>query len=107
MRRPTLCAELAPETLRLDVVDEGLLTVDLDHRKELAMASLEFPIAGDVDLAKSEVELLVKGDQCRAGTLAQMTARGVVEHHLRHRGPVREGPGKAMFSRFVMDTVRA
>lgn len=79
-----MCAELAPETFRLDVVDEGALAVDLDDRKELAIPSLELSIAGDVDLAKSEVEFLLKRDQGLPGTPAQMTASGVVEHDVPH-----------------------
>jgi hypothetical protein len=52
-----LCVDLAPESVRLDVVDEGPLAVDLDDRKPLAVASLELRVAVDPDLLQLEREL--------------------------------------------------
>ena len=38
----------------MDVVGEGALALDLDHRQPLAVASLELGIAADVDLLELE-----------------------------------------------------
>jgi hypothetical protein len=54
------------------VVDEGPLSVDLDHRQPLSVAGLEVGIAGDVDLAVAHALAVEDG----ARTVAQVTAAG-------------------------------
>jgi hypothetical protein len=53
--------------------------VDLDHRQPFAVDDLERRIAGDVDLAKRKPELVAESQNRRAGALAQVTARRVIE----------------------------
>jgi hypothetical protein len=50
--------ELATQRVRVDVVDEGALAVDLDDRKPLPKTSLELRLARDVDLLELEFELI-------------------------------------------------
>jgi hypothetical protein len=45
------------ERIDVDVVGEGLLAVDLDDRQQLAVASLELRIAGDVHLVEVELDV--------------------------------------------------
>jgi hypothetical protein len=49
--------ELAPEGRLVDVVDEGALAVDLDHRQPLAVARFQLGVVRDVDLRIGEAEL--------------------------------------------------
>ena len=71
---PTLCGEPSAETLRLHVVDERSLAVDLHHRQPFAVARLEVRVAVDRDLVVVELELFAKLGQRRAGPLAQRAA---------------------------------
>jgi hypothetical protein len=79
-----LCAQLAAECSRVDVVDEGSLAVDLHHREPLAVPHLEFRASADVDLV--ELELNVGVDACDYLTrpLAEMTPLRVVERDCRY-----------------------
>jgi hypothetical protein len=61
------------------VVDESPLTVDLDDRQPLAVAGLELRVAADVDLFELELVLLPKRCERAPGTLAEVTAFGVVD----------------------------
>src|SRR5829696_2791719 len=81
-----LCAQFATERLLRNVVDERLGAVDLHGGKQLAVPLLELGVAGDVHLAELERELRSKALQRGASTLAQVTARRVVEGDLRDRG---------------------
>jgi hypothetical protein len=81
-----LCGQLATERVGLDVVDERLLAVDLDHREEVAVAPLELRVAGDVDLAQLEPELIAQLVQRRAGSVAQVAAGRVVKDDVRDKG---------------------
>jgi hypothetical protein len=74
-----LCAHLAPKRIRIDVVDEGLLPVDLHHRQPLAVLRLEFRVAADVDLLELERKLSPRTLDDAASKLAQVAALGVVE----------------------------
>src|SRR5437763_7863734 len=76
----TLCGEAPPEALRLDVVDEPSLAVDLHDREQLAVAGLELGVAGDVHLAEVEVELLAQRGELRPRPLAEVAPLRVVEH---------------------------
>ena len=79
-----LQAELAAERLRLDVVGEGELAVDLDGGDQLAVAGLELRVTRDVDLLQLEGELAAQLVQLRPRLLAQVAALGAVEGD---RGP--------------------
>jgi hypothetical protein len=50
-----LCGlETADESIRMDVVGEDALAVDLDHRQPLAVTRFELRVAADVDLVEVE-----------------------------------------------------
>jgi hypothetical protein len=80
-----LCNRTA-EWARLDVVGEPPPAVDLDHGEPLPVARLELRIAGDVNLAEVEVELLAEGSQLLERTLAEVTPRRVVDDDLGSMG---------------------
>ena len=84
MIRACLIALRMAERLGLDVVREAAPAVDLHHRQPLAVFGLEGGIARDVDLAQLEPELLLELCEHAAGALAEMAARGVVQHDLRY-----------------------
>jgi hypothetical protein len=70
-----LCCEFATQALRLDVVDERALAVDLDDGDPLAVGGLELRDAADVDLL--EVGALCLQDRSR--TVTEMAPAGRVE----------------------------
>jgi hypothetical protein len=82
--RLTLCAETAEECGAVDVVDEGALSVDLDHGQPLAVPRLELRVAADVHLP--EVELVLPSKLCERAprTLAEVTAFGGVDDDARY-----------------------
>lgn len=83
LRRTIAFAQGPSERIGKDVVDEGPPTVDLDHRKQLAIPLLELGIAGDVDLAQLELELAAKLRERRPRPFAQVAAaRGVEDDAL-------------------------
>jgi hypothetical protein len=59
--------------------DESSPAVDLDNGEPLAVLRLQRRVAGDVDLFELEAELVAQRVQLRAGALAEVAARGVVE----------------------------
>jgi hypothetical protein len=61
------------------VVDRHPGTVDLDHGEPFAVDDLEGRIAGDVDLAKREGELVPETQNRLAGALAEVASGCVVE----------------------------
>jgi hypothetical protein len=73
-----------PEGVGLNVIREPAPAVYLHNRQPLTVFGLESRVAGDVDLAQVEPELLPKLGHHAAGALAQMAARGVVQHDLRY-----------------------
>jgi hypothetical protein len=79
-----LCGQPPEERGRIQVVDEGSLAVDLDHGEPLAVTGLERGIPADVDLLELELVLLPKRCERAPGTLAEMTAFGVVEDDSRY-----------------------
>jgi len=81
----TLCEQFAAEGLRLDVVREGELPVDLDRGDQLAVAGFERGISGDVDLLELELELGPKLGQLGPRLLAEVAAVGAVERDPRRR----------------------
>jgi hypothetical protein len=80
-----LCTHLAPKRIRIDVVDEDPLPVDLHHRQPLAVLRLEFRVAADVDLLELERKLSANALDDPASTLTQVAALGVVERDSRDR----------------------
>jgi hypothetical protein len=72
--------EFPAERSYIDVVNEGTLAGDLDDGKPLAVARLELVDARDVDLVESALTEL--GDKRRAGPLAEVALRSVVQKHL-------------------------
>jgi hypothetical protein len=72
------------EGVGLDVVREAAPPVDLDDGQPFAVLGLERGVAGDVDLAQVEAELLVQRRDDAAGALAQMAARGVIDDDVRY-----------------------
>ena len=74
-----MCGHLTAERSRVDVVDEGPLAVDLDHRQPFAVLRFELRVAADVDLLEVERNLAAHlPDDC-AGTLAEVTALRVIQ----------------------------
>jgi hypothetical protein len=61
----------------LKVVRESPPAVDLDDREPGPIFALERLVAGDIHLAKSEAELLLKGSQPADRLLAEVAAGGV------------------------------
>jgi hypothetical protein len=76
--------EPAAEAVRVDVVDESALAVDLDHRKPLAVARLEAVVARDVDLGELEAELVLERADGRARPLAEVAVLRVVQRDARY-----------------------
>ena len=76
---PACLCNRPPERVRQHVVREAPTAVDLDHWQPFPVFGLEGGIAGDVDLAQVEAELLMELRNDAAGLLAQMAARGVVD----------------------------
>src|SRR6476646_9239506 len=83
----TLCVQFANKRGLVEVVDEGPLAVDLDHRQPLAVALLELGHAADVHLF--EVELVLPAHLCErpAGALAEVAVVCVVNGDVRDKGP--------------------
>jgi hypothetical protein len=73
-----------PERLRVDVVDEQPLPVELDHGEPLAIVRLELGIAVDRDLLELEAELVAQLGELCARPLAERAARRVVERDSRY-----------------------
>ena len=73
------CASLAPQCIGWHEVDERLLAVDLDDRKQLAVARLELGVAVDRDLLELEAELVPQRRDGRPRTLAEVAALRAVE----------------------------
>jgi hypothetical protein len=80
-----LC-ELPTQRVGRDEVDEGLLTVDLDDRDQLAIPRLQLGIPVDRDLLQLETELVARSDDRLARLLAQMAPRGAVQPDQRRYG---------------------
>jgi hypothetical protein len=76
---PACLCNRPPERVRLHVVREAPPAVDLDHGQPVPVFGLEGGIAGDVDLAQVEAELLVELRDDATGLLAEMAPRGVVD----------------------------
>jgi hypothetical protein len=82
-----LCArEAPPERLLVDVVGEHQLAVDLDHREQLAVPSLQFRVAVDRHLLELEPELVAKGANLRERAFAKVTTEPVKDRDSRDRG---------------------
>jgi hypothetical protein len=78
-----LCGYFAPKRIRIDVVDERPLPVDLDHRQPLPISSLEPGIPADIDLLEVEGDVLADLLEDPTGTLAEVAALRVEENDLR------------------------
>jgi hypothetical protein len=76
--------EPAAEAVRIDVVDERALAVDLDNRQPLAVARLEPVVARDVDLGELEAELVLERADGRARPLAEVAVLRVVQRDARY-----------------------
>ena len=76
----TLCADFASKCRGVDVVDEGALATDLDHRQPLAVALLERRVTRDVHLPKGHSTFL----EHRARPLAEVAAGRVEEDDVRY-----------------------
>jgi len=75
-----LCVDFAPEGSRIDEVDKGPPSVDLDDGQPLPILGLELGVTGDVDL----VERLAALDEDCARPLAEVAAVRVVEDDARY-----------------------
>jgi hypothetical protein len=53
-----LCGHFAAKGIRVDVVDEGPLAVDLQHREPFPVTRLQPGVAVDLDLLELERDLL-------------------------------------------------
>jgi hypothetical protein len=76
-----LCNRTA-EGVELNVVCEAPFAVDLDDRQPLPVYRLEARIAGDVDLAQLEAELIPQRPHLVESALAEVAAFGVVDDDL-------------------------
>ena len=74
-----MCAQFASERIRIDEVDEGALSVDLDDWQPLAILPFELFVAADIDLLELERRLGAYVLEDAASSLAEMTALCVVE----------------------------
>jgi hypothetical protein len=72
------------EAVRVDVVHEGALAVDLNDRQPLPIAGLEFGVARDVHLGELEAELVSQLADGRARPLAEVAALRVVQSDARY-----------------------
>ncbi len=80
-----LCGVQPPsQGVRLDVVDEEPLAVELDDRQPLAIALLERRVAADLDLAEVEAELVPQLLELLLRPLAEVAAGGAEEDDLRY-----------------------
>ncbi len=77
-----MCAKFAAKRSRVYVVDEGALTVDLDHGQPLTIRRFQLRVPTDVDLLEVERKLAAHLLEDRAGTLAEVTALRVVQPDL-------------------------
>ena len=67
---------------REHVVDERLLTVDLDDGDALPVACLELRVARDVDCPQLEAEARCRGLEDRLCVIAEPTVGSTVDHDL-------------------------
>ncbi|HVN60709.1 MAG TPA: hypothetical protein VMT59_05570 [Gaiellaceae bacterium] len=74
-----MCSQPPAERVRVNVVGEDPLAVELDDRERLAVAGLELRVARDVDLLELEAELGAKLLELPARPLAEVAALCVVE----------------------------
>ena len=74
-----MCAQFASERIRIDEVDEGALSVDLDDWQPLAILRFELLVAADIDLLELERRLGADVLEDAASSLAEMAALCVVE----------------------------
>src|SRR5581483_4696389 len=87
----TLCVQFAGKRGSVEVVDEGALAVDLDHRQPLAVPRLELGDTADVHLLELELVRLPHLGERRPGALAEMAAVCVVDDDACHPSPARRG----------------
>src|SRR6478736_6041966 len=80
----TLCEQFPNKRGLVEVVDEGPLAVDLDHRQPLAVALLELRHARDVHLFELELVRSVHLCERVAGALAEVATIGVIDNDPRH-----------------------
>ena len=76
----------AAERGLVEVVDEGPLAVDLDHRQPLPVAGLELVDAADVHLLVGEPELGAERGELRPRPLAERAVPSVEERDARDKG---------------------
>jgi hypothetical protein len=72
------------EAVRVDVVHEDALAVDLDDRQPLPIAGLELGVAGDVHLRELEAELVLERADRRARPLAEVAIGSVIQRDARY-----------------------
>ena len=80
------CATARRKASTLNVVGEAPSAVDLDDRQPLPVGLLEGLVAGDVDLAQLEAELVAQRPHLLERALAEVAALGVVDDDLRAYG---------------------
>jgi hypothetical protein len=74
----------AAQCVGVHVVREQAPAVDLDHREPLAVRALECRVAGDVDLAQLEAQLVLELAHLRERPLAEVAAARVVDDDFRY-----------------------
>jgi hypothetical protein len=77
--RRTLCADLSAQRVLVHEVRESALAVDLDDWDQLAVASLELGVAGDVDLRQVEAVLAADAANDCERALAEVAVPRVVD----------------------------
>jgi hypothetical protein len=77
-----LCGHFTAKGIRVDVIDESALAVDLYHRQPFPVARFQLGVAGDLDLLELERDLLPNLGDDRPGALTEVAALRVVEDDL-------------------------
>jgi hypothetical protein len=83
-----LCGYFAPKRIRIDVVHEDPLSVDLDHGQPLAIPGLEGGIPADIDLLEVKGNIFPGLLDDPTGALAEVAPFRVVQDDLRRGRPL-------------------
>ena len=74
-----MCGHFAAKGRRVDVVDEGPLALDLDHRQPLAVSRLQLRVVADVDFVEVEGNLGADLFEDPPRALAEVAALRVIQ----------------------------
>ena len=80
-----MCGHFAAKGIRIHVVDESALAVDLDHGEPLPVARLQLGIAVDLDLSELEIDVLAELFENGTRASAEMASLCVIQDDLRDK----------------------